>query len=353
MVETAQRKIFIRLNAGHMAGMGHLFRMMELAEELERDDYDIEFLIKKDGVAENIISEKKFRFTPFNHDVNEDEIIRLVFNRGNAIDLWIYDILDTEEDWIRLLKEREVLVLCMDDRKGGMRCADIIVNPITGCMESLTGFYEDKRLYVGPEYSILNRKTKKYRKERKVAVRSKGFDIGVSMGGSDTYGSTVLIAEALKSFSYSGTVHFFLGPSYIFEKELNRVLKDVEYSYNVGRFVDDLHKELDKMDVVICGGGVTLFEICAMGLPALSLANEVQEGNTIAYFEARGACINIGSHTSCSDNILHSKHMERALYSHSILNSLSRNAMRLVDANGLNRVVRIINQLITERIKNC
>jgi len=101
--------------------------------------------------------------------------------------------------------------------------------------------------------------------------------------------------------------------------------------------------ELDTMDVVICGGGVTLFEICAMGLPVLAFANEVHEEKTIKYFSQHGACINIGS-------------VQRGLDIHRMKQSLAKfqsgppngqmksiNGQKLVDGKG---TIRCFNECV-------
>ena len=49
------------------------------------------------------------------------------------------------------------------------------------------------------------------------------------------------------------------------------------------------------MDIIICGGGQTLFEMCALGLPTLALANELHEEQTIDFISKRNSCINLGS----------------------------------------------------------
>ena len=154
------------------------------------------------------------------------------------------------------------------------------------------------------------------------------------MGGSDTYGSTVVIAEALKTVSdHIKIIHFFLGPSFQHQDELKEILVGINYDYQLHCCPSCLHEELDKMDVVICGGGMTLFEAAAMGLPMLAFANEYHEEDNIDYLIQAGGCRTLGCihHTSPGEI---ASALSVNLLDDSLLNSLSRKARKAIRLDG-------------------
>jgi UDP-2,4-diacetamido-2,4,6-trideoxy-beta-L-altropyranose hydrolase len=283
--------IYIRLNAGHKIGMGHLFRMMQLAKLFIANGYNINFIINKNQKSEKILLDNGLKYFSYSTKIREDEIIIDSVNVMKPF-AWIYDILNTKTSWVNYLKDKNIKVICFDDLKGGIISpADIIINPIVGCWQNNTN-NDNIPLYSGPSYSILSSEVKNYRKKRK--LNSDNINIGVTMGGSDTYGATVIVAKLLKKVRKDITVHFFLGPSFKHSEQLLNTLTNNPYKFEIYNFTKNLLGKLNNMDVVICGGGLTLFEVCAMGLPSMALANELHEIETINYFESKGATINIG-----------------------------------------------------------
>ena len=332
--------IYIRLDAGHKVGMGHLFRMIELASIFKEKNYKVKFIIRENSVAENILVRKGFTCNVIKAHAGEEYIIKKSLSKGKPY-LWIFDILDTEKDWILYLKKEKINVVCIDDIKGGLDEANVVINPIVGCWGDIT--YKVKNpLFSGPKYAILPRNINLYRKHRK--IEDKRLKVAVAMGGSDTYGVTINIAHSLVKLTNNiDHVKFFLGPAFKHIEELKHILKNCTYNFFIKQFVKDLLKELDKMDVVICGGGVTLFEICAIGLPSLSFANEPHEKKTIAYFEHRNATYNVGLAQKTTTETL-TKNLLKLLSDLDLLNELAMNGMKLSDGKGVYRVYKLIRR---------
>ena len=95
--------------------------------------------------------------------------------------------------------------------------------------------------------------------------------------------------------------------------------------------------------MVICGGGVSLFEVCAMGLPALSIANEDQEKKTIDFFEQHNATINLCSVHEIVPEALGNK-LSNALSNFILINELGKNGMRLVKLEGTHLAYKLIRE---------
>lgn len=308
--------------------MGHLYRMMTLAGIFKNNGYECVFLLHANKVAEKVLYDNLYSsIITYSSDTDEDYIISSYFNKQPTPFLWIFDILSTVESWIEDIQKHDVPVVCFDDLSGGPRAANLVINAIAGCWkDSPLG----DNIVGGPHYAILNPDIEKFKKTRYFATT---LPIGISMGGSDTHGATVKIAQALMKTEF-GKFYFFLGPHFEHERELRYVCTRLTRPFSFKKNVADLLKELAEMDLVICNGGQTLFELCALGIPALALANEHHEEETICYFVEQGACINLGTVQHGINFTFFRDTLQGLTTCADKMDVLRKNAQKLVDGKG-------------------
>jgi spore coat polysaccharide biosynthesis predicted glycosyltransferase SpsG len=318
-----KKLILIRVDANHKRGMGHLFRMLTLADVFVSMDAEIVFAIREDEITEKILDEKSIPYAVFPERTSELEIIQDILKKTkNFPNIWIYDILNTEISWIRSIKEKDIKVVAFDDERGGIEEADVVINPIVHSWGNYNPSLTRARLLEGVEYAVLNPRVFEQRKERIIRSDSP-FSIGITMGGSDTYGVTVSMIEALNVINIGANrITVFTGPHFEHMPELEKVVEKFRHRVEIKNMVKNIHEELNTMNVVICGGGITLFEVSAMGLPPLAFANEPHEELTIRYFQSLGACGSIGSRTKLKEGWVSEK-LKEYLNNISLLNSFA------------------------------
>ena len=326
--------IIIRLDANHERGMGHLYRMITLSELFREKGFEILFLIRENKVAEEILKQKNEAFKKFPEEQNEVEIISEFFYGCHQLpSLWIFDILNTEKNWVTLITERQVPSVCFDDLKGGLFAADLVINAIAGCWDANEADCSSKVLK-GPSFAITKPYIRNVRNNWR-RLPSEKIKVAITMGGSDTYGATIKVGNVLSKLdNLEIDLMFFLGPNFQHETELDELVQRIPFNYSVKKAVKDIHRELMETDVLFCGGGQTMLEACAMGLPVLSLANEPHEEKTIVYFSQRNACVNIGSvHKMIyTERIL--SFFEKFKAMPDDISSIINNAKELVDGRG-------------------
>ena len=183
-------------------------------------------------------------------------------------------------------------------------------------------------LLEGTAYAILQPSVFNLRKER-VIGDEEFLKVGITMGGSDTYGSTLVILKSVLDILDSYKFHVFTGPHFLHQKDLDAIMDSIHLDISVKHAVPDLHLELDHMDVVICGGGITMYEACAMGLPVLPFANEDHEEKNIDFFLSVNACLPIGSINNIDYDEIGSK-VNEYLANHEVLNQTARYALNCV-----------------------
>jgi len=116
--------------------------------------------------------------------------------------------------------------------------------------------------------------------------------------------------------------------------EFDNMVANYCFPFSIKRSVENLHKELVEMDIIICGGGQTLFEICALGLPALALANELHEEQTIDFISKRDSCINLGSVHHNINSARIGQYLKKIEKEPGDINKLMSNAKYIVDGKG-------------------
>lgn len=332
MVAEKKKLIVFRLDATHERGMGHLYRMKTLADKFRKNGLNCLFLLRSNEIAAGILNEAPYNHLFYPQDYSEEEIIDKYFLKHPKPNLWIFDILTTESEWVLRVKKNDVPVVCFDDLKGGVLTADLIINAIAGCWnEGPSG----SQVLSGPQYAVINSGILGLKKKKELSEGA-AIKVGVTLGGSDTYGSTIRIAQALSEIA-DIDVTFFLGPHFLHNEELNKLLPQLSFQYSVKKAAQDIHKELSGMDAVICGGGQTLFELCAMGMPVLALANESHEEKTISYFYRHGACVNIGSVHRTIDAGKIRQFFKKLRSKSDEVHRMQNNAQDLIDGIGTSR----------------
>jgi spore coat polysaccharide biosynthesis predicted glycosyltransferase SpsG len=337
--------IVIRVEAGHQVGMGHLYRMIALASLLKKKEFDVFFIIRTNHTVQTILEREGLEFLEFSGSIDETRVIEETLREVRLPVLWIFDTFGTGKEWFAPLHRHRVPALSFDDGGAGLEEEDIVINSIVGLWENTPITRENSRhFFKDPDYIILSENIHRYRKKREIKT-SKKIKLGVSLGGSDTYNNTVKVANGLKEAdAVPDRVSFFLGPHFAAEEELKVCLKEFPIPYEVERGIPDLLAAFDTMNVVICSGGVTLFEVCALGLPALTVANESHEAQTISYFRKKGACIPIGSTSSSPGELKES--IISALRDAERLNATAANGLKLVDGKGIYRILEIIEKKV-------
>ncbi|MFC1675845.1 PseG/SpsG family protein [Planctomycetota bacterium] len=342
-----QRKVYIRLDADHTRGMGHIFRMSILAEILIADGVEVTFIIRSNQAAEEILQDKAFKYLSYPISMSEQEIINSSLKQSDELPmLWIFDILSTQPEWIELVKQRNIKVVCFDDTEGGLVKADLVINSIA---DSWGGYERNEvkaEILEGFDYSILSPEVMRYRKPRSIP-KDKCLSVGITMGGSDSHGSTVVILKAVCEMPPDKyKFNIFAGPHFLHQEELSALLDSIDRDVLVQHSPVNFHKELDTMDIIICAGGITLYEVCTMGLPAIAFANEPHEERTIDYFASLDACIPIGSVHHFDINELKLK-IRALLQDRELLNKLSVSALSSV-TSGTDKCVQAIYRLIAD-----
>jgi spore coat polysaccharide biosynthesis predicted glycosyltransferase SpsG len=105
-----------------------------------------------------------------------------------------------------------------------------------------------------------------------------------------------------------------------------------------------LHAEMARASVAVVGGGVSLYEACAQGTPAVGVPVVAAQRPTVAAFVARGAARGIARRTVSPDAV--AAECVSLLSDAALRRRLAGSGRRLVDGRGALRAAAEVRRLL-------
>ena len=311
----------ICLESSHARGMGHLFRSLNLARELQRRGHGVALLVNDDEVSLRVLREHgHVPLVVDLRDVSGGWERALTVRHGFSV--WINDRLDTDAAHAAHVRAAGVALVTFDDRGSGAALADLHIAALAFDAGQLGG----KKVLRGVDYLVLNPDLARYQR-----LRSAPGSLLVTLGGSDTYGATIKVVNQLAARGLGATV--VVGPAFAHRQALDAVLPDA-FELRIG--VPSMAEEMSRHELAITGGGITPFEANAAGLPCLVVANEDFEIPVGRELERLGGALFVGHHDSIDLS---------ALGSPLPLERMSRTGMANIGLGGTARVVDALEGL--------
>ena len=326
-------KILFRLDAGKLAGLGHLSRNLALAEAFIEKSLKCTFLIKSDdkrGVSHFL---KNYCTTEFDaiflsFNLSNEEDLKTIINQYNkGFSFLILDHYQHNEAYQLFLKENGVKWAQFDYKKKERIFANVLINPNIGTTpKDYIELVDSKtKLCVGEKHSIIR---KEFLETKREPIKNR---ILISMGGG-TYPKEVIdmIGAVVKEKEY----HFdIVGGGSIILKNFGSFTNTTVYRNPV-----NISKVFAGAHAAIVAGGVTTYELAYLGVPMIIVPfADNQRNNAIAFQQKK-----LG--VSFNDPVDFRKEIERASLI-SILEKLNRVYLdsKKIDGKGAKRILKIIN----------
>jgi spore coat polysaccharide biosynthesis predicted glycosyltransferase SpsG len=325
--------VAIHCKASMSDGMGHIYRQINLANELKKEGWKIFFYIPHFAPAIDLLSQTEFTSIIIDPKSNVAQYLKKKF------DFVILDIQDTTESLVFSIQKYTRYIASFEDLGAGRNHVDILVDcnlpssKIKNLPSSTRGLF-------GTDYSLLHPDFAYYHSE------SRNFDTFlksalISMGATDPQNLTLPLTSFILHEKHELKLTVLVGHNTKITHELNQLSNQFKL-LNIQGPVSNMAQILWGHDVVICSGGVTLHEAISVGTPALVI-NQVEHQQTKARFvEKSGAAINLGM------GIQHDVEKLRGalnLKKHE-LELMSLKAKQLIDGRGLYRIIDAMNKLI-------
>lgn len=330
-------RVVFRVAAGPSVGFGHLMRARALARALDMD------------VAISLRGGRAARAAA--------ELIAPVIDGAAALDtvLDAADVLVVDDPkftegrrWITRARRAGIPTVAVHD-DGAVHRADVVVCGALGIPAPRTV----STLLHGPRFYLLDGRIAGARLLRAAATDVSRPHIIIALGGGQ---HVVAVAQQLVDAIMARRPGADIVVAAGFSARKRPALRGA--SWLAAR--TGLTRALLDADVAIVAGGVTLYEACALGVPAVALAVVKEQRRAIRAFAREGAVLDAGLVPSRKGAGAHAG-MSRAvaarvmqLLTNRVLRAgTSANARRLVDGRGAFRVAQSIRALLQERGERC
>jgi spore coat polysaccharide biosynthesis predicted glycosyltransferase SpsG/CMP-N-acetylneuraminic acid synthetase len=330
-----QPRVLFRVDGGTVLGMGHVYRSLAIAGALRNlSRADVAFLMSADH-AEGLVTVSRHGYpVRVMGDGKLETALEHIRDFSPAI--LINDLPALDHTYLRALSHLGTttvnLVDTLDDLETTEHYAQVIVSVMNQEKETPEGFYG------GPAYAILREQFRGRVKE----VRDKPRLVLLSFGGSDPQGLTLKAARALQRLPSEIEVLAVAGPAFSsrkqFEALVARLPRPVKLINEAGGHISELMLEAD---VVVGSGGMSVYEIAALGTPGIVLAQNAREERRMREFARHGTVEYLGLGTEVEEDEVASA-VERLLAEASRRREMSARGRTLVDGLGASRAAEAV-----------
>lgn len=258
-----RRKLMYRLTGNKETGTGHVYRGITIADQIFK--HEVEFIVtQKDDLAINKLEDSKY-----NYSVLEEKELDEYVDKSKA-DVFVNDILDTSEDYMKRISEVVPHIVNFEDLGNGAQYADAVVNALYEYSNPPTNHY------FGAEYYCLRNEFRYASPHTEISSVDR---IMISFGGTDEGNLTGRTLRALSDLQHRVNIDIVLGLGYTNRGGLDSILSEYpsNLSVEVSQNIDSMAEHMEAADLLITSGGRTLYEASSLNLPVISIAQNSRE----------------------------------------------------------------------------
>jgi len=336
------KSFLIRVDGSHAIGLGHIYRMKSLAKALQKNGNTIAFLTQSDEEAKKILKDSGFPCYEFKTQSFRD-VLHTV-NTKHKPDIILQDILKTSTELMTMLRQcSSARIINFDDIGAGLKMADAVINCMVFHWEQYTSETVNTRLFEGPFYMIFQEEINSYI-QLKRRIMNQAENILLTFGGTDTHYVTERAVEAINNFDGDLRIKVNIGPGGKISPNLQDAIKNSKHQILLIQSAPSLIKEFHESDIVICAGGIMLYELAALGIPSISIATEKHEIFNTNYWSDIGSTVSLGWEKEIDMNILPVVLMN--LHTDKIRRTkMSQSGKKAINNCGIPRIMKIFEEL--------
>ena len=327
-----RRRVVISVVGHADVGTGHVKRGLLLAHHLI--GHDVRFLCEEqDSLAQSLIASENYPITVSPNGGRVREILQL------DPDLVISDVLDTEQQDIRPLKDKGIAVVAFEDLGPGAAEADLVINALYPHPS-----VPDDRVKSGPDFFCLR---DEFLHAPRPGFRETAERLLITFGGVDEANLTLRALRVACAVGRQSNIQIdvVVGPGYQHLSELELSAK--ELGPEKVRVIADTRRISDYMtqaDVAITSGGRTVLELVALAIPTIVICQNAREVTHLSA-DSRLGVRNLGIHSEVTEEALRLT-LEEVLEGPSVRLAMVERMKQIDLRAGTRRVTQAINELL-------
>ena len=326
-----RKHILFHIAGNREIGLGHVYRALTLAYRLP--EHTLSFLVNDhSGIAGELLQSKHF---PVEQVAPGDETKHIVQVKP---DLVVNDILDTPEPMMIEMREHGIPSINFEDRGPGSSFADIVVN----AMYDEDPRHQIRNAFHGVKYCCL--RDEFYSVQARQA-NEHPKNVLLLFGGTDPSNLTQKCLQWIDSIEGAWDITVVICPRYPGVEELEGLVGKCTHNVNLVRDTAVISKYMAKADIAITSAGRTVFELAALEIPMIVIAQNEREQHHVFAKSTPGA-IYLGHAADLDANAVVIN--ARELLASRILREKMKQSLRNADIRGgIERVLFCIESLLS------
>lgn len=350
-------KVAFRVDVSAQIGTGHLMRCLTLADALKQRGTHIRIISRHMlEPFQGLLNAKGYEFVPLAHVARGRDVNNLAHSHwlgaSQAEDAqetakalsdmdWDWLIVDhyaLDAHWESALRPVVKRIFVIDDIADRQHDSDILLDQ---------NFYSDMnlrytgkvpphcQLLLGPRYALLREEFREVREQIKPRIDQVGRVL-IFFGGVDAENYTGKAVSAISGLHCALNVDVVIGAQHPARAEIEAAC--ALYGYVCHVQTSNMSELMANADLAIGGGGVTTWERCCLGLPALVLCLADNQQKLIDDSARAGLLYAPVMECDVTSGLFH--HLKALLENPGLRALISRNGMDAVDGSGTFRVLR-------------
>lgn len=361
-------KISFRVDASLQIGSGHVIRCLTLAKTLQAQGTECRFICRvHEGNLIGKIQQRGFTVTSlpagpsdFQTSVNIGGTLpahaawlgcnwRTDANQTHAVlhdakpDWLVVDHYALDQAWESALRQDCRRLMVIDDLADRPHTCDLLLDQNLGrhATDYTSLIPEDCVVMIGPKYALLRPEFATLRVDSLQRRRSPRIRrLLITMGGVDQLDATGQVLDTLCQCQLPDDCHITVVMSMQapWVKKIQAQTEDMPWPCEFIVNVSNMAEIMTSSDLAICGGGGTVWECCALGLPSLTVVlAQNQKGVANAISTVGAACI-------IDDVLCIATDLPQMIegLGKSELRRMSESASAQCDGRGVSRVVAVL-----------
>jgi spore coat polysaccharide biosynthesis predicted glycosyltransferase SpsG len=264
-------------------------------------------------------------------DVNEDiEIMQEI-----DPDIILVDVSEMDASYQESLRQMSAAIVDFENIYDGDEPVDFVVNP-----QRDPERISQENYLNGPEYLVIRDEFREVTSE----ITERAENVLFTFGGTDPLGLTIDCVSAFAEADLDLNYRVIVGPGFNEEARLQSIPEVVRRKFDFYRDVESMSDFMQWADIAVSAGGRTVYELAATGTPTVVIAQNNGEVERMKFLREKGAIeflghgqkVDFGAFPAYLNDLAKDKE-RRAI--------LSKRAEEIVDGQGLQRIVAMIEQM--------
>lgn len=301
------RKILFRVDASVVMGYGHILRCISLANYciersipclfiLKDSDEKVEAILQNNDLAYKIIRDESDILK-----IDEDQPGRIVvldvnnpvlFKKGNDY-----------SSYISLLKQNSFTVVAFEEMTEDVFPSNLVIIPYVGADVTKHGDTADTKYLLGPSFFVFR---EEFLNAPKFIINDTVKDIFICMGGSDPDMLTEKILAWIAAYPLGFNLNIvFARLSDVRKTTIEKILQGYKGAYQIHVDPSFISSIIASSDMGIINSGLIKYETSVLGLPCITVSNEMAHEPIMKLFGENESIYHLGLAGQVSEKLLH------------------------------------------------